>query len=185
MLKKQTVWLLTMLSLMIVLSVYYLMSDDKGDLAFVGDQEVEVDKSGEIDATGDNDATEVSEIKNIGQDESFTMLRMELQNKRSMDKSSYEEIVASSNATTDEKNEALNNIQLIVEDTTKENILQNSILADTEEYQDVLVRAEEDVVHVYVKVNELSKQEVVSIMQMVRDEFGEMTVDVIQQPIDG
>ncbi|MDY0396479.1 hypothetical protein RWE15_21865 [Virgibacillus halophilus] len=37
MLKKQTVWLLTMLSLMIVLSVYYVMSPNNDDLAYVND----------------------------------------------------------------------------------------------------------------------------------------------------
>lgn len=39
MLKKQTVWLLTMLSLLIVLSVYYILSPTEGELAINIDEE--------------------------------------------------------------------------------------------------------------------------------------------------
>ncbi|MFP3489055.1 SpoIIIAH-like family protein, partial [Staphylococcus sp. SIMBA_130] len=38
-LKKQTVWLLTMLSLIIVLSAYYIMTPGSDNVAYVGDQE--------------------------------------------------------------------------------------------------------------------------------------------------
>ena len=44
MLKKQTIWLLTMLSLMIVLSVYYILSD-KEDLTYIDTGQTDVDDS--------------------------------------------------------------------------------------------------------------------------------------------
>ena len=53
MMKKQTVWLLTMLSLMIVLSVYYMMSDTD-DLAFIqtGEEMNQIDENEATDGEG-------------------------------------------------------------------------------------------------------------------------------------
>src|SRR5699024_12750767 len=57
--------------------------------------------------------------------------------------------------------------------TAKESILEESIMAP-QDYDDVLVRSEDDKVHVHVKVDELSDDEVIHIMQMIRDEFGDV-----------
>src|SRR5690625_4882170 len=121
MIKKQTVWLLTMLSLMIVLSVYYITSDPTGDgdFAYIDNGQTNSEETALTNSTDDNDdsveSTEESdgnlhEITNVGRDELFTTIRMELQNERSMKKSRYQDIVASSTTTTEEKNEALNQI---------------------------------------------------------------------------
>src|SRR5690625_1371427 len=194
MLKKQTVWLLTMLSLMIVLSVYYLLSDPNDDFAYIDDEETDFEETVASDQpqqednetdnhldddTGndlDQNETEVGEMTNIGRDELFTTIRMELQNERSMMKSRYEDIVASSSATTEEKNEALNQINSLDQISTKESILQSSILATSDKYEDVLVRYDEDIVHVHVRTDDLSTQEANHIMQIVNDEFGQITV---------
>ena len=186
MLKKQTVWLLTMLSLMIVLSIYYISSDSDGDFAYIDNQPSDSEKTATTDSTNDNDNYSTNdngdaitdEITNVGNDELFTMIRMELQNKRSMKKSRYEEIIESSSASTDEKNEALNTLNDIDQISSKESILQNSILSTTDKYEDVLVRFDENLVHVHVKVDDLSTQEANHIMQMVKDEFGEIKVSV-------
>ncbi len=55
MLKKQTVWLLTMLSLMIVLSVYYMTSPGSGDLAYLPDGEDSAEEAAS-DAAGEDNA---------------------------------------------------------------------------------------------------------------------------------
>lgn len=203
MLKKQTVWLLTMLSLMIVLSVYYMTSEPTGDgdFAYIDSGETDSEKTvttdpkedenddegegiDEGEEISDNDNANVNDITNIGRDELFTTIRMELQNERSMKKSRYQDIVASSTATTEEKNEALNSIDTLDQITTKESILQNSILASSDKYEDVLVRFDEDLIHVHVKVDELSTTEANHIMQKVKDEFGEITVAVNYQETD-
>jgi|SRR5690625_1410866 len=182
MLKKQTIWLLTMLSLMIVLSVYYILSD-KEDLAYIDTGQTDVDDSITTDSTETDGLAEVSDIRNIGKDELFATMRLKLQDERSMKKSTYEDIVASKDASIAEKNEARDHIHNIQESETKEDILQNNILAVTSDYEDVLVRSEEDIVHVHVITNELSNEQVVHIMQMVRDEFGDIRVDVNEQPM--
>jgi len=188
MLKKQTVWLLTMLSLLIVLSVYYMSSSTEGDLAYINTEQDVLDET----TINENETDDiiVDSIEPYDHDELFTTIRLELQNERSMKKDLLKDIVASGSASTDEKNDALNDIEFIDQLTTKEMILQDTILASTDRYEDVLVRyddqQENDLkkVHVHVKVNELSKEEVVHIMQMVRDEFGQVTVDVNFQPIE-
>lgn len=182
MLKKQTVWLLTMLSLMIVLSVYYMTSDTE-DLAYIDNGTEESEEAATADPTDEEDA-EVSEMENLEGDELFTTIRMEMEDKRSMQKDRLKEVVASSNANTNEKNEAMDKMKSLDDLASKETILQDSILSATADYEDVLVRSEDDKVHVHVKVDELSKEEVVNIMQMVKDEFGEVTVDVNFQPTE-
>ncbi len=186
MLKKQTVWLLTMLSLMIVLSVYYITSPDSGDLAYLpegGDSSEEASSPDSATSDASDTDADVDDISNLGQDELFTTLRMEVQNERSAAKDRLDDIVASSSASIQEKNEARNEINQLESISSKELILEESILASAD-YKDVLVRHDEDKVHVHVKVDQLTKTEAVNIMQMVKDEFGEITVNVDFQPTE-
>lgn len=182
MLKKQTVWLLTMLSLMIVLSVYYMMSDQE-DIAYIdtGDESLE---QATLSEPINSDDVEIDEIRNIQPNELFTTIRMEVQDERSMKKDRLKEIVASSEATADEINEAIAEMDELDQLATKETILQETILATGENYEDVLVRTEEEKVHVHVITDTLSKEEANNIMQMVRDELGNRQVDVNFQPVN-
>lgn len=186
MLKKQTVWLLTMLSLMIVLSVYYMISPNSDDLAYIDngqEPESEEASSNAIETDTDTDEAEVNNIENISGNELFTTIRMEVQDERSMSKSRLEDVVASSSASVQEKDQALREIDDLENTSKKEKILEETILASAE-YKDVLVRSENDKVHVHVQAEELSETEANNIMRMVYDEFGEITVDVIIQPSD-
>ncbi len=199
MLKKQTVWLLTMLSLLIVLSVYYMTSPGGDQVALVDvDDEKDKDQEG-MDDSGDIE-TDISDangsvetdaegnpISATSSDELFTQLRLELTDKRSREKEQYEEVVANSSASIDEKNEAMEAMQQLEELDYKEGILEKMIQSDGK-YTDVFVRAEEEVVHVRVKADveteESIKTESLNIMQMVRDEFGDIEVQVKFQPTE-
>ena len=179
MLKKQTVWLLTMLSLLIVLSVYYIMSQNGNDLAFDIDPGTEMDPASlETDFSSDQGA-EVTDITNIAGDELFTAIRLEMQDDRSMEKSRLEAIVSSSTATIEEKDQALKSIDELETIAMKERIIEQTILAESN-YEDVLVRnSGDDKVHVHVRTDQLSKEEALRIMQLVRDEFDrDITVEV-------
>ncbi|MFD2759376.1 SpoIIIAH-like family protein [Lentibacillus juripiscarius] len=186
MLKKQTVWLLTMLSLMIVLSVYYMTSPGSGDLAYLPDgedsaEEAASDAAGEDNAKKNDSEADVNDISNLKEDQLFTSIRMEIEDERSAAKDRLDDVVASSTASVDEKNEAKDKMNQLEEISRKEKILEESIIASAD-YGDVLVRHEDDKVQVHVKESEqLSKSEVVNIMQMVRDEFGDIEVNVDQQ----
>lgn len=177
MLKKQTVWLLTMLSLMIVLSVYYLLSDQE-DLAYINTLDGESEN--QVDQTVNQNEIEDEEenVSTLGMSELFASLRLELEDKRSLKKDRLKEIVASSEASANEINEALNEIDSIENIASKETILEETILAAYDNYEDVLVRAEDDKVHVHVITEQLPRNEAVQIMQMVKDEFGDLVVSV-------
>ncbi|GAB4073492.1 SpoIIIAH-like family protein [Barrientosiimonas marina] len=199
MLKKQTVWLLTMLSLMIVLSVYYMTSPDSdGDLAYNDQNEKASEEASSDEASspdkpkneGDEDEVDaeaeadVGDMSNRGEDQLFASIRMDIQDERSEMKDQLDDVVASSTASVEEKSKARDEMNQLNEISKKESILENSIIAAAD-YKDVLVRHDDDVVHVRVKeTKQLSNSEVVNIMQMVRDEFGEITVDVVQPSED-
>jgi len=181
MLKKQTVWLLTMLSLMVVLSVYYMMSD-QGDLAYIhteneaGQFNFEIDEPN-LDEVADEDV-EVEDITTLGMSELFATLRMEIDDERSLQKERLQDIIASAESSTVDINEAMDGINEIDKITTKEKILQETILTSYDHYNDVLVRAEDEKVHVHVITKQLPRSEAVQIMQLVRDELGEVAVNV-------
>lgn len=174
MLKKQTVWLLTMLSLMIVLSAYYLMSD-KEDFAYV---ETEQEVSQENKENEENSEVEIDEVTEVENDDILTMIRMEMDDERSMKKDRLKEIVASSNATTTEINEALDEIDTLDSLSSKERILQESLMANNDTFEDVLVRADNDKVHVDIIADNIEKEEAAKIMREVQDEIGSIPVDV-------
>ncbi|MFP7170995.1 SpoIIIAH-like family protein [Terribacillus sp. 7520-G] len=190
MLKKQTVWLLTMLSLLIVLSVYYMTSPNGDELAFINDNTEENGTSTTAGDSGDSGGSGDSESGEEGQegekdvttepanvDELFASIRMQTMDQRSEAKTRLEEIVASSSTSTEEKNEAVNQIELMEQYASKESILEESIIAE-KGYEEVLVRAEEGHVQITVKADEMTAQEANSIMQMAADEFAGANVDV-------
>src|SRR5690625_3878454 len=183
--KRQTVWLLTMLSLMIVLSAYYMLSD-KEDLAYIDQGESDLDdqiiNEEQSEATSD---VEIDDVQNVGGSDFFTTIRMELQDKRNLQKDRLLEVVGANNSSANEINEALNEIDYLEKIESKEAILQETILSTDENYEDVLVRADESKVHVHVITDSLSKEAAVHIMQMVRDETGIENVDVNFQPVNG
>jgi stage III sporulation protein AH len=191
MLKKQTVWLLTMLSLLIVLSVYYMTSPGGDQMALVTDvddnEETENTNEDGIETNVDGEVTEGTDDgtleSGINSDEMFTQLRMELQDKRSRQLEQYEDIMASSSYSSEEKSQAFDAMNQLEEMKLKEGILEKVIQTEFG-YSDVLVRAEEDVVHVTVKANDMSPTETVNIMQMVRDEFGDIEANVKFQPTE-
>ncbi|WP_226035054.1 SpoIIIAH-like family protein [Aquibacillus saliphilus] len=197
MLKKQTVWLLTMLSLMIVLSVYYMSSPNGGEIAYL-DQETEgddqtaatdlVEEGENLDATEETEETlemdseEGTVTSSISTDELFTSTRMKIEDERSRRIEQLDDIVASSVASTEEVNAAYDEIKELDSLSTKELILEDDIKAE-KGYPDVLVRTKDNEVVVTVKSDELSDTDANHIMQMAKDEFGEIYVEVKFQPV--
>lgn len=186
MLKKQTVWLLTMLSLMIVLSFYYMFSSNSNEVAFLEDDDDEqADEATVTDA--EDEGAEVDDVANVGQDELFETLRLEMQDKRSKEVSRLEDVVASNSSSTKEKNKAYDDIDEIEQNQSKESMIEESILSSSD-YEDVLIRyddKDDSKVHVNVIADELPEDQALDIMQVVRDEFGEIPVDVNHQPVEG
>lgn len=180
MLKKQTVWLLTMISLMVVLSVYYMMSD-QNDLAYTDQSDTDLEQ---MVHQQNADETEVTDVKQVEGEQLFTTIRMQLEDERSLKKDRLKDTVASSSANATEVNDALNEIDSIEKLESSELILQETILSTDKAYEDVLVRTKDEKVHVHVITETLSKEAANHIMQMVMDEMGEVRVDVNFQPVE-
>ena len=178
-LKKQTVWLITMLSLLIVLSVYYMLPGDDQVAMTDGDEDQQEDERSEGEA-GDESMGENFVVSELATDDYFQTIRLETEDSRSELKEQLSEVISSTTATSEEKNDAMNQIYSLETASQKESLLEKMIIQE-KDFQDVLVRQDEDRVNVTVMANELSKTDANHIMQMARDEFGITDVSVKYQ----
>ncbi|MGG1881960.1 SpoIIIAH-like family protein [Bacillus safensis] len=191
MLKKQTVWLLTMLSLVVVLSVYYIMSPQGENAVTVedtkskGTEEKKVETEKGTDKGADKKSTDKEtngkqeDIETSGEegkavseqtdDELFTTYRLELEDKRSKQREEYNEIVSSDDATAQEKSEAYDQMTALSEAEGTERQLET--LIKTKGYKDALVSAEGDKVSITVRSDKKSKSQAAAIIDMVTKEM--------------
>jgi len=170
-LKKQTVWLLTMLSLVVVLSVYYITSPEQKGSDFAAVQEEGKEKQDQETAsteTEDGDAV----ISSTASDEVFESLRLKLDEERSKMKEELTAIVASTDLPNEKRNEAYDKIQHLDDVTQKESLIETLIVAMG--YDDALVRADGEKVLITVKAEEPSASAANDIIQLVRTEMGNL-----------
>ncbi|MBW8348076.1 SpoIIIAH-like family protein [Bacillus sp. IITD106] len=161
-LKKQTVWLLTMLSLVVVLSVYYVTSEPDGrEMTTNGKNTTETDAK-----MSDKDMKIITEAAG---DEAYETVRMGLMDKRSKEKTELASQVATE-ANVDEKNKLYGKMKEIDAIGVKERTIESYI--KTLGYSDSLVKIEDNQVYVTVKAKEHSKADAVDIIRLVRDEIG-------------
>ncbi|MDE0640494.1 SpoIIIAH-like family protein [Bacillus sp. CNPSo 3703] len=191
MLKKQTVWLLTMLSLVVVLSVYYIMSPQGENAVTVEDTkskgmeekkaepEKGTEKNTEEKSTDKETNAKQEDVETSGEegkavseqtdDELFTTYRLELEDKRSKQREEYNEIVSSDDATAQEKSEAYDQMTALSEAEGTERQLET--LIKTKGYKDALVSAEGDKVNITVRSDKKSKSQAADIIDLVTKEM--------------
>lgn len=180
MLKKQTVWLLTMLSLVVVLSVYYVTTPDKMNTASpatgekIGQEKQGTDKAVTNEAPKEtpkkentskettNKETDKKEnakketskkegnVSVQSSDENFTALRMQMEDQRSEQKAKLQEVMSSTKASATEKNKAKENFDAITTMETKQELLE-TVIKSQGGYPDALVRADGTDIRVTVK----------------------------------
>ncbi|MFC0471000.1 SpoIIIAH-like family protein [Halalkalibacter kiskunsagensis] len=199
-LKKQTVWLLTMLSLIIVLSVYYVQSPGPvpgEEIAFVDEgqegrmdmEEMPEDDANEVvvniaeeleEADAETEESESGVISSISTNEAFATIRMELQASRDRMAEEYTSIRASADASAEMKVQAHDKSIELQRLSQKESQLETLIIAKG--YEDALVMAEDDQVRVIVQTEELPREQANEILSMVYDHLGQNnTVTVAHQ----
>lgn len=186
MLKKQTVWLLTMLSLIIVLSVYYITSPQQTptDMAYFEEQEETAQEepantnqssseteSDDASPTNDSGASD-AQVSSISSDELFTQLRLDIQDARSQRIEDWEAIVTSSDATAEMKSDAKEKMDDLRTLAQKESILE-TLLRKQYNYSDVLVNTMDNKVRIIVKADNLSAKQANEIVQEAHDQLGE------------
>lgn len=170
-LKKQTVWLLTMLSLVVVLSVYYITSPEQksNDLAAVKQEEKKEQNEAKTDTESKDGDTIVSQVSG---DEEFEALRLKQDELRSELKEELNDVVASTDLPADERSKAVDQMKKLNETAKKEEMLETLIRAQG--YEDALVRADGKTVRITVKSSKQhSRTAANSIIKMVKEEIGE------------
>lgn len=176
-LKKQTVWLLTMLSLVVVLSVYYMTSPDgqKNELAATEEQE-NMEMEQEEAATGAE--SEESIVSSVASDEVFEALRLKMDEERSKMKEELRDIMASTELPSEDRGDAYEKIQNLDQVAQKEAVLETLIIAMG--YDDALVRADGEKVRITVKSDEASASAANDIIQVVKNELGSMQAVAVE-----
>ncbi|MED4017076.1 SpoIIIAH-like family protein [Sutcliffiella cohnii] len=177
-LKKQTVWLLTMLSLVFVLSVYYFVGGPNDQLAF--DENTQEQEN--IDATsGDKDATKEDDtdvdadapdenevISHISSAEDLAGLRFDLNDIRSKQKDDLSAVTANTSLSIDEINKAKEELNALHDIESKELMLEQQI--KSRGIDDALVRVINGEVTVMLKADEAPKL-ANEIYHLIREQF--------------
>ncbi|WP_102274615.1 SpoIIIAH-like family protein [Cytobacillus massiliigabonensis] len=176
-LKKQTVWLLTMLSLVVVLSVYYITSPEQrvNDLA---NTEEKAEQKNDEAVTTDNTDTDSDIITNAAGDEKFEALRIQLTEERDRTKEELQTVMGTTDLPAEEISDAKDQIDKLDELAEKEYILETLIKAMN--YEDVLVRADDKNVQVTVKAEKLSRTQANEIIRQVKSEIGDLQLVTVE-----
>ncbi|WP_066312423.1 SpoIIIAH-like family protein [Bacillus sp. FJAT-29814] len=177
-LKKQTVWLLTMLSLVVVLSVYYITSPEQkaNDLTAV---EQKGQKQTKTKPEAKDGKTVVSTVAG---DVAFEELRMQLEESRSKQREELTETMGTTSLPADDRLKAKDEIDRLRDISQKEEYLETMIKAMG--YEDALVRADGEKVSVTVKSKKKhTKAEANKIILEVKKEISDSNfVAVTFQP---
>ncbi|WHY84586.1 SpoIIIAH-like family protein [Neobacillus novalis] len=179
-LKKQTVWLLTMLSLVVVLTVYYITSPEQKTNELTAVQQKAKDQNQGKTKTEAKDGKSV--ISSVAGDAQFEELKMDLEDMRSEQRQDLTTQLASTNLSAEEISKVKDQMNKLTETAAKEELLEHFI--KTMGYDDVLVRADGPKVIVTVKAKKKpSVTEANKIMLEVKKEIDETNyVAVEYQP---
>lgn len=168
-LKKQTVWLLTMLSLVVVLSVYYVTSDPKqSDMATVEKNDANKKETAKKEAAKKDENMNV--VTNPADGEVFEQIRLDRQTARSEERENLTEKLASDNLSADEKSELKDEMNKLTEIAQKEKILEN--LIKSKGYEDVLVQADGTEMKITVRAKDHDAKAANQIVRLVTEQLG-------------
>ncbi|MBM7693258.1 stage III sporulation protein AH [Peribacillus deserti] len=173
-LKKQTVWLLTMLSLVVVLSVYYITTPQKpaSDMAVTEEKKKEkpaAKTTTSSDTTKKENADSGKAVTAPANDEVFEAMRMELEDERNKQKEELA-VAMTGDISAEEKNAAYEKINSLDDLAVKEGMLESLIVSMN--YDGALVRIKGKEVHVLVKSKKQSSTAANEIMNTVSKELG-------------
>ena len=167
-LKKQTVWLLTMLSLVVVLSVYYVTSDPSSTNQVAKNEASKTKTESKEQASSSKNNVKIT--TKTASNEVFEELRLERQDEMSKQQEELTNKLASNDLTPDEKSKAYDEMQKLTERANKEQVLET--LIKSKGYDDALVQADGNQVIVTVKSSKHDKAAANQILKLVNEELG-------------
>jgi len=159
MINKQGIWFLTLTSLALVLSVYYITMPN--ELLLSNNSNIQsVDKTKEVSDNVNADITNGSIL---------TSMRVELDEERNILLEELQGKLSDSKLTVDEKNEVYEDLRYISEISGKETLLEKKI---KDEFKlDSFIKINDDTISVVIKSNNHDKGLVVNIMKSIAEEF--------------
>lgn len=151
MINKQKLWFLTLFSLILVLSVYYITMPS--------------------DLLSGSDNDESSIVVNMKEEDSLSALRVLSAEERLKEMEDLRMILANIDSTLDEKNNAYEKLQLIEETKGKESKLESKI---KEEYNlESFIKIENNQIKVVVKSDKHSYELANNIIRSIQEEYDE------------
>lgn len=154
MINKQKLWFLTLFSLILVLSVYYITMPN--DLL-----------NGLEDITDDNSSI----VVNVSEEDALSVLRVMSDEERFKELEDLRLVLTNVNSTIEEKNNAYEKMQLLEEIKGKEKNLEKKI-KDTYNL-DSFIKIDNNQVKVVVKSNEHSYELANNIIRSIQEEYDE------------
>ncbi|MDN4493336.1 SpoIIIAH-like family protein [Ureibacillus aquaedulcis] len=168
--KRRTVWLLTLLSLAAVISVYYVFEPNRSvDLTTIFTD----DTLQETTLTG---VTEEEITTTTSESYLFDEMRMEASNERDQLRTQLTDKIASDDYTAEEKSAAYNEMNELIAQESSESMLE--MLIESIGYSDALVRISDEKVAVSVLTDELSSAQANEIIYIVKSEIEDAQVTV-------
>ncbi len=198
MINKQNLWFLTLFSLILVLSVYYvtmpndLLLTNNGAVGSKKNEQTSVSKDTNTDTTKNEDAkkddTKTTTSKNnktdndttvtIKEGETLEALRVSLNQEREAEKTKLQSLLTNSSATSEEKNNAYEKLQEINTVTSEEATLEKKL---KEKYKmSVFVKIENKEITVVVDNDKHDTTLANNIMRSVQENFKEKRYITVQ-----
>lgn len=159
MIDKKNLWFLTLFSLVLVLSVYYVTMPN----------ELLVTNNGNVETTTNNndDKNEIS--VSITESDIISALKVEDENDTLEEINTLKETLTNAEESVDKKNEAYDKIKELNETSGKEETLENML---KEKYKyDVFVKIDGDQVRVVIGTKDHSTELANEIMRLVQEQF--------------
>ena len=163
MVNKQGIWFLTLTSLALVLSVYYITMPN--ELLLTNNSNfINNDSENMQENTSEN----VSDVV-IKESELITSMRVELEQERLLLLDELKDKLTNNNLTVDEKNEVYEDLRYISEITSREETLERKI---KDEFKlDSFVKINGDIIDVVINSSNHDKALAVNIMKSLQEEF--------------
>lgn len=159
MLKKQTVWLLTMLSLIVVLSVYALTAPPSGSPVNQAKPQGQV-------TTGKNGVA----VTTTAAENKLGQIELDKADARSQQQKKYESVIASPKSTAEQASAAYDSMASMQTLANAEMMLEDVI--QSKGYKNAVVKTDGSQVQVYVDTKNLTDQQANGIIQLANEYLG-------------
>ncbi len=178
---KQTVWILTMLTVMVVLSAYYLVSGPIIPVEMAG-EEMDMDNQVTADITiEDGNTADLTDTIGANTNDYFIGLKLDRNSYRSKQIDDWYSMINQKDVTAEAVARIQDKIEELQATEEAEFVLESLLVANG--YSDAVVMTTDTGVDVIVQAEALTKNEVVKIIKMVSEKLNIPAVNVHVKPV--